>query len=77
MSRLWLYRTTENDEDGDPLDHGVARAARVEMAVKQVRKRLVKLGHDGAAFKIYPLKDRLTTGVLEDWGPPESVSFHK
>lgn len=77
MSRLWLYRTLAIDDEGDPYDFGAIRAANIKVAEKKVRERLRKFDWDDAPFKIYPLKDRLTSGVLSDWKGEEPVVFSK
>lgn len=74
--RLFLYRTLMYDDDGDPYDHGVVRAADMDSAKKQVGKRLKKLGIDPhcQSTRIYPLKDRLSSGVLGDWEGEKPLS---
>lgn len=64
---LYGYRVLENDEDGDPLDHGVVRAMSMETALQLVREHLKKLTQyeDMESVRIYGLKDRNTSGVLE------------
>lgn len=64
--RLYSYRVLENDEDGDPLDHGVVRAMTMEGALRVVREHLKTLDQyeEMESVRIYGLDDRNTSGVL-------------
>ncbi len=74
---IYIYRTTENDDEGDPLDHGIVSAYVYREAVTLVKKRLKKLGHS-VGFKLYPQKApglsrcalEIPPGLFEDIAPP-------
>ncbi len=68
--KLYLYRSLDVDGDGDPLDHGVVRAADLEAAAQLVEDRMREiLGDDDDGWAItvrfYPLLDDGREGVLE------------
>ena len=63
-TKLYLYRFLENDDDGDPYDHGVVRAASRTEACKLLRARVKYLGHESARVRLYHLDERSTPGVL-------------
>jgi hypothetical protein len=74
---LFHYRTKENDEDGDPLDHGLVRAVDVAAAVAFLTDRFLTLWFapqdaDDAiravAVLLYPLDPSDTPGVVEMLG---------
>jgi hypothetical protein len=69
-TQLYQYRVLENDDAGDPLDHGVVRAASVDAAKVFVRERLAEvltLDARRAYVRLYPLKD-VKRGVLPPAG---------
>lgn len=64
---LYLYRVTENDSDGDPLDFGILRATSEKEATRVVGEHLVKiLGEETKPmeFKLYEVADSPFVGVL-------------
>lgn len=62
---LYLYRTLEIDDDGDPMDHGTLRAKTPERIREILTARLDELGYEGSLeIRIYPLQD-LEEGILE------------
>ena len=69
MLSHWLYRVLENDEDGDPYDHGLVSATSLSKAVDLVEEHLnaLELGDLGimnpATVRFYPLESRTTSGI--------------
>lgn len=43
-TKLYLYRTLDNDDDGDPRDHGVIRAASRKDACAMLTPRFKRIG---------------------------------
>jgi hypothetical protein len=72
----WLYRVMETDEDGDPYDFGVVRAASTSQARRFVEARLKECTPAGEPLtvKLYPLKDQ-ATGVLGTHPGLDIVTF--
>lgn len=74
---IYLYRTIESDEDGDPLDHGIVSQDGWRGAALIVSERLASLGIS-CGFKLYPQQapglDRkatiVTPGLFVDAAPP-------
>lgn len=66
MKTLWLYRILEVDDDGDPLDHGVARADDEDELVKMLSKRMSNIVGDGVELtaRLYEMEDR-RSGILQ------------
>lgn len=66
MKTLWLYRILEVDDDGDPLDHGAARALDEEELTEMLGKRMANIVGTGVQLtaRIYEMTDR-RSGVLE------------
>lgn len=65
MNQLYLYRVLENDEDGDPFDHGVIRAKDREELEELLMERLTQCVPDGRyEVRVYPLDDRSDSGCL-------------
>lgn len=70
------YRVLENDDDGDPLDHGVVAAYTAPEAFSYVRSRLTAIrtpseAEDGAlTVRLYPLTLPTAPGLAEDAGDP-------
>ena len=66
MKKLYLYRIMETDDDGDPLDHGVARADDEEELTKMLSKRMANIVGDGVELtaRLYELEDR-RSGILD------------
>lgn len=62
---LWLYRILEVDDDGDPLDHGVARASDAKELMGFLAKHLTAIVGEGVELtvRVYPLYDT-AAGVL-------------
>lgn len=64
---LYLYRTLDVDDDGDPLDHGVLRAASVEDIPNMLREHFRAFfdapGGHVCPVRVYPLVD-VEVGVL-------------
>jgi hypothetical protein len=58
--KLFLYRTVDNDEDGDPYDWGAVQAAHRKDAIQRIKKRIRKLGlqflYDFYLYEQKPLK---------------------
>lgn len=73
--KLWLYRTKDIDEDGDPIDHGVVKASTKKLAISLVTKRLKSIidttDSAGLDVKLYLLRDQPHAHVLEDVGSME------
>jgi len=68
MSRLYLYRVLNTDDDGDPLDHGVVRAADLDAAAHWVEDHMREIfGKDwgGISVRFYALRDDGADGVLD------------
>lgn len=61
---LFLYRTKENDDDGDPLDWGAVRARTEREAAEFVVKRLEECGHEDEEFALYPQEDTGMAGIV-------------
>jgi hypothetical protein len=55
---IYGFRVLENDDDGDPLDHGVVSAPDIDSAARLVRDHLVDQGLAvvcaGVAVRFYP-----------------------
>jgi hypothetical protein len=64
---IYLYRVVENDEDGDPYDFGVLRAADADAAFEIVADRLNDLGGRTWEVRLYPQKE-VAVGIFEDAG---------
>lgn len=66
--KLFLYRTLDSDEDGDPVDHGVLRAMTIDQARQLVLEHIGNLDNRDSVdtVRIYPLRDRNTSGILEE-----------
>lgn len=69
---LFLYRTTDVDEDGEPLDHGVLRAADETQGLSVLASRLADLRLFSAinpgntiGVRIHPVADSGREGILE------------
>jgi hypothetical protein len=64
--KLWLYRTSENDEDGDPMDFGVLRADTVGEARKYINAHLKHLWPDDPLLEywVYELLDVGQSGMI-------------
>jgi hypothetical protein len=62
--QLFLYRTMEVDEDGDPYDHGNVRAPDFEGAAALLQEHLADFG-SSFSVRLYQLRDREDAGVLE------------
>lgn len=89
MADLYLYRVEENDDEGDPLDHGIVRANSREQAEYLVRNRLARLGLNGVyTVRFYEQVDTKVTldahlvphyapGVLNDGPSGEEAWFWK
>jgi hypothetical protein len=75
MKTLWLYRILEVDDDGDPLDHGAARALDEEELMGMLGKRMTNIVGTGVQLtaRIYEMTDR-RSGVL-DSGMYSDVKF--
>lgn len=65
--KLFLYRTVDSDEDGDPLDFGVLRAFDTADALKIVQSHLFHLGFEDPLpdYWIYELFDSGLPGVIK------------
>ncbi len=69
---LYMYRVLEVDDECDPLDHGVVRAASVEEAAKFVEAHLREIGQlsvggdddECLLVRFYALKDSGEGGVF-------------
>jgi hypothetical protein len=62
---LYLYRVCELDGDGDPLDHGLARATDIEDLRTHLEGRFRHLGLEGSFLvRVYPVSETLQRGVL-------------
>jgi hypothetical protein len=77
--KMWLYRTCENDDDGDPLDFGVVRADTEEEAYERVAAHLGDIGTAGWDGGIVSVKFYEVTGwnqhnVIES-KPPDEVGL--
>ena len=71
VTALFLYRSVENDDEGDPIDHGVLRAMSESDIPTILRDRVTTLlGEDfeTVEFFIYPLLDSGQSGVLGSSG---------
>lgn len=68
--KLFLYRTLTDDDEGDPIDHGVVRAMNIDQAASLIIDHIKKLATtiDPQTVRIYPLHDRNTAGILEEAG---------
>lgn len=66
---LWTYRVLENDDEGDPLDHGVMRVDNAEAIEQSLIARLEALCDCPCSLsvRVYPVKDE-GNGVLESAG---------
>jgi hypothetical protein len=66
MKTLWLYRILEVDDDGDPLDHGAARALDEEELCEMLSKRMANIVGEGVQLtaRIYEMTDR-RSGILD------------
>jgi hypothetical protein len=69
---LYQYRILENDDEGDPLDHGVVRADSREAALTFIRSRSRALDLEDVSVspplrvRLYPLRgDGASIGVLD------------
>jgi hypothetical protein len=62
---LWLYRVLETDDDGDPLDHGAARADTHDELIGYLSKHLTDLVGEGIELtvRVYPTYDA-ESGVM-------------
>lgn len=67
MKNLWLYRVLETDSEGDPIDHGVARADSEEALTRMINARLTEILGAGSvvSVRLYPLEDA-PDGILEN-----------
>lgn len=63
----YLYRTVCNDDDGDPLDHGIVQAHYADQAAAYVHKHMMRLGIsiNDSAFYLYQAKGKANPGVIK------------
>jgi len=66
---LFMYRVLENDDEGDPLDHGVVRAKDITAAIELATARIHGVLGDGwtgasLPLRLYTLDDQAEDGVL-------------
>lgn len=70
--KQYLYRVTEIDDEGDPLDHGVLTVKSPDEKLKVtleilLQKRLTRIGFwepgETVPVRLYPITSRTTTGV--------------
>lgn len=74
--KVFLYRSTENDEDGDPYDWGTVKAVSREDAIKQIKKRLKHIGIDFfEAFYLYEQVEPKGAGFFENAKDRETVKL--
>lgn len=67
--KLFGYRILEDDDDGDPLDHGVLMARDEFDAATILAEHFAQLGfEDELETRLYPTQARTTPGVLESAG---------
>lgn len=72
---IYLYRTMQNDDDGDPMDHGIVRAKSRKRAVELVFARLKALGCNDSIVRFYPSRaPKAQNGIFTDAG--DTVDFN-
>lgn len=66
--QIYGYRVLENDDEGDPIDHGVVSATDAGHAEDIVRTHLTLLGNEDTTLvvRFYPLKSRKSAGIWAD-----------
>lgn len=73
MSQFWLFRTCESDDDGDPYEHGVIRAAGRDAAAGFAAGAVFAVMAWIPAFYLYPLVE-VADGVLPGEVDPDGGS---
>lgn len=71
--KLYMYRTLETDDSGDPLDSGVVRAGDAEEAMDLAKAEIIGFTGRPVTFRLYPLKWSAKAGILSNDGNPFDV----
>ena len=74
--KLFLYRSTENDEDGDPYDWGAVKSDDRDTAIARIKEHLKDLGLDFIeAFYLYEITEPKSAGMFKNAKPRETITM--
>jgi hypothetical protein len=72
--KTFLYRSTENDEDGDPYDWGAVKSDDRDTAIARIKAHLKDIGFDFiVAFYLYEQTEPESAGMFNNAKPRETI----
>jgi hypothetical protein len=72
--KIFFYRSTENDEDGDPYDWGAVKSDDRDTAIARIKEHLNEIGVDFIeAFYFYEPTEPQSAGMFRHKAPRETI----